>query len=208
VKNKKIVASSKSGILKEIFKDTNTRYNFEDISIEKLRSLNVYKEEVIGTFIESDFIDTLVSVTYNEENDKVIKTHTQQYKPLITIRNSLKQKVNNYRTELLNRGVEASTTANNTAILDTATDRDIINITAMGANALFLSNINSNNHIDFRDSNNITHKLTPQEMLTMSLSVSNKISQIYKYSWNLKDIIDSASIEELLNLDIYSGWPS
>jgi hypothetical protein len=62
--------------------------------------------------------------------------------------------------------------------------------------------------MSFRDTENVTHMLTPAQMLTMGAYAAQQGQVIYSASWTLKDMIAIMTIEQLQAFDVAANWPS
>jgi hypothetical protein len=60
----------------------------------------------------------------------------------------------------------------------------------------------------FRDKENATHTLTPQQAVDMGIAVSDRVEAIYQASWDHKDAIAAlTTVADVDAYDISTGWP-
>jgi hypothetical protein len=61
----------------------------------------------------------------------------------------------------------------------------------------------------FRDAENVTHTLTPQQAVDLGLAVADRVEAIYQASWDHKDAIAAlTTVAEVNAYDITTGWPA
>ncbi|MBU2249056.1 MAG: DUF4376 domain-containing protein, partial [Gammaproteobacteria bacterium] len=58
----------------------------------------------------------------------------------------------------------------------------------------------------FRDSENVTHLMTPAQMLSMALAISQHGQVIYNRSWKLKDAVEGMTTEKIAIFDVKANW--
>jgi len=58
----------------------------------------------------------------------------------------------------------------------------------------------------FRDSANVTHYMTPAQMLTMAVAISQYGQVIYNISWELKDKVEGMTTEQIVAFDVEANW--
>ena len=97
-----------------------------------------------------------------------------------------------------------------TGTVQTRNAIDVINITgqAVGAMALSMQG-DSTTLLPFRDAENVTHELTPIQMVQMAMAALNFVSATYLKKWELENKLDElaaseASGEELVS--VVEGW--
>jgi len=58
----------------------------------------------------------------------------------------------------------------------------------------------------FRDSENVTHRMTPAQMLAMAVAISQYGQVIYNRSWELKDGVEGMTTEQIAAFDVEANW--
>lgn len=95
---------------------------------------------------------------------------------------------------------------NGPGTVQTRDEKDMRNIQAQVLAALILAG--QPVQLGFRDQEDISHTLTPDQMEAMGLYVSGAINAIYQASWNKKDEIQALETKESVDAyDITTGWP-
>jgi hypothetical protein len=64
----------------------------------------------------------------------------------------------------------------------------------------------SSETISFRDAENVTHDLSPSDVVSMGLAVSAFISGHYATAWGHKDAMSTLTGQALADYDITTGW--
>lgn len=80
------------------------------------------------------------------------------------------------------------------------------NFLGVAASGQALTSMGSTETISFRDSEDVTHTLSPSEAITMGLAVSAFISGHYATAWGHKDAMKTLSGQALSDYDITTGW--
>jgi hypothetical protein len=62
--------------------------------------------------------------------------------------------------------------------------------------------------IEFRDQQNATHLMTPNEVIAMGIAVSSFISSTYTAKWNIQAVINALTPQTIGTFDITQGWPA
>ena len=93
-----------------------------------------------------------------------------------------------------------------TGTIELRNDSDIRNVLGVAASGQVLVSMGSNQTIPFRDSENVTHELTPNDAGLMGLAVSAFISAHYVTAWNHKDAMQTLSGQALADYDVTTGW--
>ena len=87
--------------------------------------------------------------------------------------------------------------------------RDIANINGEASAALILEGQGVTAAVlDFRDEQNVTHVMTPAQMIAMGLAVSSFINATYLAKWALKEQISNLTPDTIDTFDITKGWPA
>jgi hypothetical protein len=60
----------------------------------------------------------------------------------------------------------------------------------------------------FRDMEDVSHSMTPAQVLEMGLYVAQYGQAIYSASWQLRDMAKTMTAEEIAAFDVASGWPA
>jgi len=175
-------------------------------SKDQKKALGIYDIEVVQGE-KLDYTTQSESITYDSQNDKVVKTISWNDQPVESVKSALKTKVENKRDAVIKSGVMVNI-ANTSVYLQTSKDPDLQNIIAVGSSGTALVATGANTALFFRDANNVTHSLTPTEAVTMALTAQSKISGVWSYSWGLKENVEAAvSIDDLRAIDVEAGWP-
>jgi hypothetical protein len=61
--------------------------------------------------------------------------------------------------------------------------------------------------MSFRDTENVTHAMTPAQMITMGVTIAQAGQAIYAASWTVKDTAKDLPANELPGYDIEANWP-
>jgi hypothetical protein len=150
-------------------------------------------------------VPVLTSKGHWEQSWKIVQLYTKAadktaakaaylalYKPLI------KEQVNNMRKTKEAAGL-AYVFPDSSGTIQTE-DQDIRNVLAVTTAALVLKSQGVVDPvIQFRDKENVTHSLTPDEAIYMGMAVQSFISDTYSYAWDKKAEIDAATT--LINLN-------
>lgn len=95
--------------------------------------------------------------------------------------------------------------------VDTRDSRDFDNIGGLAQMAQQLAAMgDTSSTLPFRDADDVTHSLTPQEMMALGDAAFMHKSAHYAAAWDLKDAIDAAEdIEGVDAVNIYddTAWP-
>ncbi|MDK2124502.1 DUF4376 domain-containing protein [Parachitinimonas caeni] len=82
------------------------------------------------------------------------------------------------------------------------------NLSAQVQVAQALLAIGGTQQLPWRDGENVTHHLTPRQMIDVGLAWASRKTGTYENAWRLKGLIDAATTKETLHdLDLNSGWP-
>jgi len=86
---------------------------------------------------------------------------------------------------------------------------DIANINGEASSALILQGQGVTAAVlDFRDEQNVTHAMTPAQMIAMALAVSTFINATYLAKWALREQINNLTPDTIDAFDITQGWPA
>jgi len=86
---------------------------------------------------------------------------------------------------------------------------DILNITGETIAASILVGQGETNYlIYFRDQENVTHPMTPPQVLAMGMAVSSFISTTYAAKWIIQAQINALTPQTIDSFDITQGWPA
>ena len=94
--------------------------------------------------------------------------------------------------------------------IQTRTDsQDLLNINGQVTAALVMKTLGQTSaQIPFRDAENATHLLTPDQMITAGMSAQAFVSKVYETKWNKAAEIDTlTSISATKGYDLTTGWP-
>jgi hypothetical protein len=86
---------------------------------------------------------------------------------------------------------------------------DVMNITGETTAALILSGQGVTSAvIEFRDQQNATHLMTPNQVIAMGIAVSSFISSTYAAKWTIQAAINALTQQTISTFDITQGWPA
>jgi len=85
-------------------------------------------------------------------------------------------------------------------------ESDVRNVMGVAASGQSLASMGSSETISFRDAENVTHDLSPNDAILMGLAVSAFISAHYSTAWSHKDAMQTLSGQALADYDITTGW--
>jgi hypothetical protein len=86
---------------------------------------------------------------------------------------------------------------------------DVANINGETTAALILQSQGvTSAAISFRDQQNVTHAMTPAQIIAMGIAVSSFISATYAAKWNIQNQINALTEQTVDSFDITQGWPA
>lgn len=83
--------------------------------------------------------------------------------------------------------------------------RDLLNVSSMVTSAQLLKATGYTGKMLFQAESNTTHEMTPDEMISMGLSVASFIQSLYTVAWPIKAAIDAAADHD--EVDALAVWP-
>lgn len=88
--------------------------------------------------------------------------------------------------------------------------QDLLNINGQVTAALILKSQNQNGAvIPFRDAENVTHMLTPDQMVAAGMAAQAFVSSVYQAKWSkANDINALTSITAINSYNLTTGWPA
>ena len=118
----------------------------------------------------------------------------------------LKQAVNQERDRRWPGTVNCDLAGDGSLVIpaDARNDTDLRNIQAVTTAAQVVAGT-PDAVLKFRDANDVTHNLSPEEVITLGLIVQAHVRSFYEKAWTLKDSIDSMTSVELDQLDVTSN---
>lgn len=142
---------------------------------------------------------------YDAGTDAVYST-TLEAKTLAERKAELKQSVNRERDRRWPGTVNCDLAGDGSLVIpaDARNDTDLRNIQAVTTTAQVVAGT-PNAVLKFRDANDVTHNLSPEEVITLGLIVQAHVQSFYEKAWTLKDSIDSMTSVELDQLDVTSN---
>jgi hypothetical protein len=152
----------------------------------------VYGDPVYG---EPDLVTNTVTVTI-PARDRT-PSEIEQKKA------QLKQSVNQERDRRWPGTVNCDLAGDGSLVIpaDARNDTDLRNIQAVTTTAQVVAGT-PDAVLKFRDANDITHNLSPEEVITLGLIVQAHVQSFYEKAWVLKDSIDSMTSVELDAIDV------
>jgi hypothetical protein len=120
-----------------------------------------------------------------------------------------RQAVNALRDEKRSAGLSYSFPDSLTGTVDTVNQVDYTNLQALVTTAQVLAASGETGAVlAFRDAEDQTHALTPEEVIALGMAVTQHQAAIYAASWPIKDAITAAADQVALDaIDITAGWP-
>lgn len=84
-------------------------------------------------------------------------------------------------------------------VIQVRDERDLTNISGLSTTALILKSQGVTAPLfGFRAESNITHNMTPDQIIAMGVAVSVYVAELYKTGWTLKQLVEAAqTIEEV-----------
>lgn len=122
------------------------------------------------------------------QNDTVIVEDVMVEKSLKTVQDEKISQVNRNRKNAIEAGMNYTFPDGIMGTIQTK-DRDLRNIGFLTQAASLRLQTGSTRRIPFRDKENVTHQLDPEQFTTMSTEVFSFVSAAYEKSWTLKDDI-------------------
>ena len=174
------------------------------IEVVLLRKVVVYTDlnpgEVYGdpVYGEPDLVANTVTVTIPARD--LTPSEIEQKKT------QLKQSVNQERDRRWPGTVNCDLVGDGSLVIpaDARNDTDLRNIQAVTTAAQVIAGT-PDAVLKFRDATNVTHNLSPEEVIALGLAVQAHVQSFYEKAWALKDSIDSMTSAELDQLDVTSN---
>ena len=115
----------------------------------------------------------------------------------------LKQSVNQERDRRWRGTVNCDLAGDGSLVIpaDVRNDTDLRNIQAVTTAAQVIAGT-PDAVLKFRDANDVTHNLSPEEVIALGLIVQAHVQSFYEKAWVLKDSIDSMTSVELDAIDV------
>jgi hypothetical protein len=115
----------------------------------------------------------------------------------------LKQSVNQERDRRWPGTVNCDLAGDGSLVIpaDARNDTDLRNIQAVTTTAQVVAGT-PDAVLKFRDANDVTHNLSPEEVIALGLIVQAHVQSFYEKAWALKDSIDSMTSVELDAIDV------
>jgi hypothetical protein len=155
----------------------------------------VYDDPVYGT---PDLVANTITVTI-PARDRTPSEIEQK-------KTQLKQSINQERDRRWPGTVNCDLAGDGSLVIpaDARNDTDLRNIQAVTTAAQVIAGT-PDAVLKFRDANDVTHNLSPKEVITLGLTVQAHVQSFYEKAWDLKDSIDSMTSAELDQLDVTSN---
>ncbi len=154
-----------------------------------------------------DFTDpNIVVYPVLPDNPKLAPVDTR------SVRTAIKRKIAAKRIDVQNAGMRTVFPDGTTGTVQTRHTVDITNIISLAVCAMTMNgNGQDNQLLSFRDEENVTHNLTPLQMLVMAMQAMAFVSSTYEKKWSLEQqfdvLADSGASEEVLKaFNIDEGW--
>jgi hypothetical protein len=181
---------------KEGFPEARAKTEFGVYKIQPIPSVNAGQtREVVDPYYSAG--DDAV---YNEIARDRTQSEIEQKKT------QLKQSVNRERDRRWPGTVNCDLAGDGSLVIpaDARNDTDLRNIQAVTTTAQVVAGT-PDAVLKFRDADDITHNLSPEEVITLGLIVQAHVQSFYEKAWTLKDSIDSMTSVELDQLDVTSN---
>jgi hypothetical protein len=178
---------------KEGFPEARAKTEFGVYKIQPIPSVNAGQtREVVDPYYSAD--DDAV---YNEIARDRTPSEIEQKKA------QLKQSVNQERDRRWPGTVNCDLAGDGSLVIpaDARNDTDLRNIQAVTTTAQVVAGT-PDAVLKFRDANDITHNLSPEEVIALGLIVQAHVQSFYEKAWALKDSIDSMTSVELDAIDV------
>lgn len=150
----------------------------------------------------------VVSPYYSADDDAVYNEIARDRTPseIEQKKIQLKQSVNQERDRRWRGTVDCDLSGDGSLVIpaDARNDTDLRNIQAVTTTAQVVADT-PDAVLKFRDANDVTHNLSPEEVITLGLIVQAHVQSFYEKAWALKDSIDSMTSAELDQLDVTSN---
>jgi Domain of unknown function (DUF4376) len=157
---------------------------------------------------EFDVRTQTLTFSYKKEKNKYVKKWEIVEKTsdeVIEYDTETKKELNLYtnrkRKQLVDTGIEITTSSNKTIPVDTRNLLDLFNIISLGIMANAKKNSNNNDLIKFRGADNNVQELTNDEAIEIGINLTSKIQKIYEKSWTIKNQIDAGIITTNSQID-------
>ena len=118
---------------------------------------------------------------------------------LPTVKRSAKNEVDDRRQKEEQKGLTYEFPDGVTDVVQLRDTRDLVNVSSLVTTAQLMKATGFEGSIQFQAESNVTHQMTPDEIIDMGLAAAAYIQGIYAISWSLKDAIDSAEDFEAVN---------
>lgn len=175
------------------------RANLRHWTTSELSAIGLYFVDRVP--VPEDYVST--GYHFEKNNDgKVVQVHDlEPYVPH-------HEDVNNERDRRISLGVIAMTSTGKSVPMDTRVgyknDVDFRNISGMSSAAI--ANLdNEELTFTYRGADNQDYELTPQEAVEVGMQAMQHVDAHYKASWQIKDALDSETLE--VNYKDDSLWP-
>lgn len=181
---------------KEGFPEDRAKTEFGVYTIQPIPSVTAGQtREVVSPYYSAD--DDAV---YNEIARDRTPSEIEQKKI------QLKQSVNQARDRRWPGTVNCDLAGDGSLVIpvDARNDTDLRNIQAVTTTAQLVAGT-PDAVLKFRDATDVTHNLSPEEVMTLGLIVQAHVQSFYEKAWTLKDSIDSMTSAELDQLDVTSN---
>jgi hypothetical protein len=178
---------------KEGFPEARAKTEFGVYKIQPIPSVNAGQtREVVDPYYSAG--DDAV---YNEIARDRTPSEIEQKKT------QLKQSVNRERDRRWPGTVNCDLAGDGSLVIpaDARNDTDLRNIQAVTTTAQVVAGT-PDAVLKFRDANDVTHNLSPEEVIALGLIVQAHVQSFYEKAWVLKDSIDSMTSVELDEIDV------
>lgn len=123
--------------------------------------------------------------------------------PVDVVAHKIKDSVNSKRTELETAGVPYTFPDGIAGTIQTRNERDTRNVLGLVVAAQAALSAAPSKTFTFTDAENVTHTMTPTEVIAMGSHVEEAISAIYANSWAVKTALDQATtVDAVLAVDL------
>jgi hypothetical protein len=177
----------------------------EGFPVERAKTeFRVYKIQPIPS-VTAGQTREVVSPHYSADDDAVYNEIARDRTPseIEQKKDQLKQSVNQERDRRWPGTVTCDLAGDGSRIIpaDARNDTDLRNIQAVTTTAQVVAGT-PDAVLKFRDANDVTHNLSPEEVIALGLIVQAHVQSFYEKAWALKDSIDSMTSVELDAIDV------
>jgi len=170
------------------------------------------RKNILPVTVEDAPVDPLTQILSvpvdSIENGAVVRRRTAVERPLDEARARKRTEINRRRDARIRPGLDYAFPDGSGLVSLEAQDQR--NIDGLFGQATYLDRQGETGAvIRFRDDDDATHMLTPQQFIVFAQTVLARVEAIYAASWAMKDALNAAATTaDVRAVDIDSGWPA